>query len=175
MTPPKRTGSERPGRASFAGRARGLVPRLLVFGAIWWAMTEGGLHHPGTALLIVAASALSSLALVPPGTWPIRPSALPRFIPYFLHQSLLGGLDVAIRALKPRMDLSTRIVEYPLELEGEPARVFFAWVVSLLPGTASVELDDRGARIHVLDDRQPHAERLGVLERHVGRLFREQA
>ncbi|MBE0509552.1 MAG: Na+/H+ antiporter subunit E [Chromatiales bacterium] len=39
-----------------------------------------------------------------------------RFIPFFLLQSLLGGIDVARRAFHPRTPLSPTLIRYPLSL-----------------------------------------------------------
>jgi multicomponent Na+:H+ antiporter subunit E len=150
---------------------RQVLFRYLLFGLIWWAMSEGELHHPGAAGLIVALAATVSLFMVPPGAWRIRVSALPRFLPYFLRQSVLGGIDVAGRALNPGLPLSPGLVEYRLSLHRPTSRVFFVWVVSLLPGTASVSLVGDIVQVHFLDSGQPQMERLLVIEGHVKGLF----
>jgi multicomponent Na+:H+ antiporter subunit E len=62
-------------------------------------------------------------------------------------------------------------VVYPLRLPPGPARPFFAAVLSLLPGTLSIELLDDRVRIHALDDRLPVTETLRRLEDHVAALF----
>jgi multicomponent Na+:H+ antiporter subunit E len=152
---------------------RAVLFRLLLFGLLWWAMSEGALHHLVPAGLVVAAAATTSLLLVPPGTWSVRLSVLPRFLPYFLLQSVLGGIDVAGRALNPRLPLSPEVVDYRLTLNRQAARIFFVWVVSLLPGTAGISLDGDIARIHVLDARQPQRERLRILEGRIRELFGE--
>jgi multicomponent Na+:H+ antiporter subunit E len=150
---------------------RNVLFRFLLFSLLWWAMSEGQLHHLLPSALIVSATTATSLLLVPSGTWRFRLAALPRFMLYFFHQSLLGGIDVAGRALHPRLPLRPDLVEYRLELERQVSRVFFVWVVSLLPGTAGVSLEGDVVRIHVLDTGQPQRERLRVLERKIEDLF----
>ncbi|MFP4516635.1 MAG: Na+/H+ antiporter subunit E [Desulfovibrionales bacterium] len=147
------------------------VFRLLLFGVIWWIMGEGAIHSPLAAVLIVTIAAWTSVFLVPPGMWKFRFASLPGFLSYFLYQSLLGGIDVAGRALTPRMLLNPDVVDYRLTLEREASRIFFVWIVSLLPGTAGVFLEDCTVRIHVLDARQSWKMRLEELEQRIGTLF----
>lgn len=50
-------------------------------------------------------------------------------------------------------------------------RVLFLWVVSLLPGTAAVDLQGDKARIHVLDQRLADSGTLRELERRIAAMF----
>lgn len=93
------------------------------------------------------------------------------FAPFFLVQSLRGGVDVARRALHPRLPLNPCLVRYPLCLEEVPAQVFMANVVSLLPGTLSADLEDSVLTVHALDCALPVTEQLQALESRVARLF----
>jgi multicomponent Na+:H+ antiporter subunit E len=63
-------------------------------------------------------------------------------------------------------------MNYNLKLANSTARVIFVWVVSLLPGTASVQLVGQILRIHVLDQELSHKQRLRELEKHVAALFK---
>ncbi|MFP4168442.1 MAG: Na+/H+ antiporter subunit E [Desulfonatronovibrionaceae bacterium] len=132
-------------------RVRSVALRTAFFVVLWAVLTEGeGLLSvwivPGTA-----AGVFVSLALWPAGEWKWRFFPAVRFVPYFFWHSLLGGLDVAYRALSPHTRVQGEIVDFPFVLEREPARVFFLWTVSLLPGTAGVDLQGDTARIHILD------------------------
>ncbi|EFI34661.1 cation antiporter [Desulfonatronospira thiodismutans ASO3-1] len=159
--------SPRPG--VIAG-ARCFAFRLALFGVIWWGLAGGSLQDWPLGLFFVLAAAVSSMFLVPGQN--LRLPGLPGFIPFFLHLSLLGGLDVTSRAFRPSMPLKTGIIMHRVQLEHPTARVLFVWVVSLLPGTASVQLVDQSLRIHVLDAAQPHQDRLKDLEKRIQALFR---
>jgi multicomponent Na+:H+ antiporter subunit E len=86
---------------------------------------------------------------------------------------MAGSVDVAWRALHPRLPISPSLEEYALHLPSEgPARVFFANIVSLLPGTLSTELRNGSMMIHVLSTEPVDAvTELRRLERKVGALF----
>jgi len=154
----------------FVALTRCLVFRLTLFGFIWWGLSGGSFQDWPLGLFFVLGAAVSSMFLVPGQN--LRLLGLLGFIPFFLHLSLLGGLDVTSRAFKPSLPLETGIIMHKVRLEHPTARVLFVWVVSLLPGTASVQLTDQVLRIHVLDTEQPHQERLKDLEKRIQALFR---
>jgi multicomponent Na+:H+ antiporter subunit E len=96
-----------------------------------------------------------------------------RFIPFFLIESFRGGLDVASRVLRPRVDISPGFQSYRPRLANPAARVLFLDSISLLPGTLSADLRDGVITVHALDARVDLAPELARLERAVGRLFGE--
>lgn len=127
----------------------GLI-RFFTLALLWLALTEGDLGTWWLGFLAVAAATLSSLVLLPPAGRFWNPVGTIRFAGFFLRQSLAGGVDVALRALKPGLDLDPAMIEYTTRLpEGLP-RVLFANTISLLPGTLSVEVRDRRLLIHTL-------------------------
>ncbi len=147
--------------------------RLLVFGLLWWVFTEG--EHPLSLLGLagVGSAAAVSMSVFPAGTWKWRFGPLIRFVPFFLWQSLLGGLDVSYRALRPHVDVQPEVISHRFSLQQEPARVFFLWVISLLPGTAAVDLHGDEALVHVLDTNLASPEKMRHLERRIAELFAE--
>ena len=60
---------------------------------------------------------------------------LARFVLRFLRQSVVAGIDVAWRALDPRLPLRPGFVVYQPRLPPGPARNAFCTMTSLLPGT----------------------------------------
>ena len=135
-----------------------------------WGLTWG---NPGSWALVVPVAVASAAAvfLLPPSPhYRFRPFGAAAFAGYFLLLSVMGGVDVARRALAPRMHLDPGFVQYPVALPPGPARTFFMAVIGLLPGTLSVGL--RGARIgvHVLDRGQDVQTQLLRLERRVAAL-----
>ncbi|MFP4239998.1 MAG: Na+/H+ antiporter subunit E, partial [Rhodosalinus sp.] len=68
----------------------------------------------------------------------------------FLGASLLGGLDVARRALSPRMPLAPGWVEVPVRLP-DGGRVALGAELSLMPGTLAAGTQGDRLLIHLLD------------------------
>jgi multicomponent Na+:H+ antiporter subunit E len=157
--------------ASPSGWAKAIVGRGLFFGLLWWILTEGRSSFSWLGLVGILAAVALSMRLTPAvrGHW--RFAALVRFVPFFLWQSLLGGLDVAQRALRPQLNLHPVVIRYRFRLRQEPARVLFVWVVSLLPGTAGIDLQGDQAAVHVLDSSLADQEKLRKLETRIAELF----
>jgi len=152
-------------------RFRLLGRRLLGFSLIWWVLTEG---YPGAwelGLPVILLALLVAMLLPTGGDWRWRLVGLPRFLPFFLLQSLRGGIDVARRALHPKLPLTPQMFEFRFRLPPSPARIFFADIVSLLPGTCSASLQDEVLHIHVLDTSLPVADALHQVEERVAALF----
>jgi multicomponent Na+:H+ antiporter subunit E len=150
---------------------RAALLRAVIFAALWWILTEGVLRGWTLALVSIAAAVATSLLLVPPATWRWRLGGLVRFIPFFLWQSSRGGVDVARRALHPRLPILPGEFLYALRLPDGAARTFFTAALSLLPGTLSLELRDDEILIHTLDQRLRAPELLRRLEDRVADLF----
>jgi multicomponent Na+:H+ antiporter subunit E len=150
---------------------RRFVLTLVLAVLLWWVLAHGqGLSSP-LAWLAVLGAALSTLVLPPSRPFRLSPAALPRFAGFFLRASVMGGVDVARRALSPSMPLEPGFVRYTTALPHGAALTFFMAVISLLPGTLSVRLQGRLLTVHVLDTRLPIRESLEALEAHVSRVF----
>ncbi|WP_161794862.1 Na+/H+ antiporter subunit E [Desulfonatronum thioautotrophicum] len=149
-----------------------ILARILGFSLLWWIVIEGGTFFSVLGLLGIGLAVLTSFYLSPSRTWRVRPLAVLRFLPYFFWQSLLGGLDVASRAMRLRVEVSPTVIPHVLHLNTEVARVLFLWVVSLLPGTAAVDIQGDQVSIHALDQRLATPGALRNLEERVAALFR---
>jgi multicomponent Na+:H+ antiporter subunit E len=152
----------------------GLILRLFGFGLLWWALTEGDTYHLWLGAFAIAAATTTSLLLFPKNAWPWALRGFLRFGPYFLWQSLAGGIDVARRALAPSMPIQPAVIRFHLRLRHPPAAAFLAWTVGLLPGTASIRLRRDVLEIHALDARLPIGRRLREVEERVAALFSQQ-
>jgi multicomponent Na+:H+ antiporter subunit E len=130
---------------------RQIVIRALALAILWRIITRGDLSSWVVGVPIVVAATLISVALLPRLPWRWRLSGLLRFVPYFLRKSMLGSIDVARRALHPRLPLAPILVEYPVRLHDSLARVFLVNTVSLLPGTLGAELHADHLTVHALD------------------------
>jgi multicomponent Na+:H+ antiporter subunit E len=78
---------------------------------------------------------------------------------------VLAGLDVARRALAPRMRLAPGLVHYRPQLPPSDARSLFQAMTSQMPGTIPSGTQPSGAiAYHCLDASQPVAEQLAEEE-----------
>jgi len=133
---------------------------------VFWVIIAGtepvDLLFGAPAALIVTCA---SLQLLPPGTRRLRVVALARLVPRFLYQSIGAGVDVAWRALDPRLSLQPGFVTYRPRLPPGAALSAFCTVTSLLPGTLPSGTDESGRlMIHCLDKDQPIANQLATEE-----------
>ncbi|HKK34252.1 MAG TPA: Na+/H+ antiporter subunit E [Desulfomicrobiaceae bacterium] len=150
---------------------RAIVFRVPVFTVLWWILTEGEAMLSVWTLVGTGLSVGVTLFMWPPDSWTWRLWPLIRFIPFFMWHSLLGGMDVAYRALCPWAHVRPRVVEFSFTLQKELARVFFLWTVSLLPGTAAIGFENGVARIHVLDVGLINMKKLQELENRIAGMF----
>jgi multicomponent Na+:H+ antiporter subunit E len=150
---------------------RSILLRLLVAGLIWIVLTGGSAYNWGFALLVIAAAVATSLFLMPAGEWRWTLPGLLRFLPFFLIKSVLGGIDVSIRAFNPRMPLQPGIITYELRIPEGAGRVFFANSVSLQPGSFVAGIEGDVLQVHALDTAMPISENLRELEDRVAQLF----
>ena len=133
---------------------------------LFWVIVAG---FRGTDLMVGVLAALVttwvSLRLLPPGRWQFRPIKLTKYALRFLQQSVAAGLDVAWRALDPRMPLRPGFVVYRTQLSDGTTLDAFCTVSSLLPGTLPSGRDvSGGLAIHCLDVTQPVARQLAEEE-----------
>ncbi|GGG40290.1 hypothetical protein GCM10010964_29850 [Caldovatus sediminis] len=133
---------------------RRLVLRSVGFLGLWLILTDGagGALLPG--LLASVAAGWLSLRLLPPAPdapGRVRPGALLRLALRFLHQSVLAGVDVARRALSPRLPLAPDLVTLRFRLPRGPARQVFTAGISLLPGSLAVAANGDRLTVHCLD------------------------
>jgi multicomponent Na+:H+ antiporter subunit E len=139
--------------------------------AVWLVLTGGRALLTPWALGVTLAGGVTAFLIGRGGSWPVHVLGFARFAGFFLLQSFLSGLDVALRALRPAMPLDPAQVTYTSALPNEGARVFFANTISLMPGTLTCALEGRDLTVHVLDgSRDVHAE-LARLERVIGGIF----
>lgn len=130
--------------------ARWFLP-LVVLGLLWGLIAKGSAASwlVGLPCIMLASVAFDRLRDQPKSR--LRPWVLPGFAAWFLWNSLRGGLDVAWRALQPRMPLQPGFLRYKLALPPGPGRVFLVNCVSLLPGTLSADIDGDELVLHALD------------------------
>ncbi|ROU00146.1 Na+/H+ antiporter subunit E [Histidinibacterium lentulum] len=128
---------------------RHLLGRIAFLGALWVVLS--GLEPKALAVGTVAVPAAVWLSLrLLPGPRHLAVWRALRHLPAFLGASLLGGLDVARRALSPRMPLAPGWVEVPVHLP-DGGRVALGAELSLMPGTLAAGTRNDRLLIHLLD------------------------
>jgi multicomponent Na+:H+ antiporter subunit E len=150
---------------------RSFLARAAFFAVLWALLSKNSWSDWPLIVVCIAAAVAVSAALWPVGAWQWRLVPLLRFVPYFIKESVTGGVDVARRVFTRKIPLDPGFVDFRLRLETEEARVFFVWMVSLLPGTASVRMEGGNLLVHVLDQGQPVEMKLRQLEAHVAGMF----
>lgn len=141
--------------------------RAFGFAALW-AILSSSEGWPVGVPVVLLATAVNAFVL-PVSRWSL--TGLARFLPYFVGNSLRAAVDVAARAMNPRLPIDPVIVCHPMQLESAEARVVMANVVTLLPGTVSADLQGKVLRVHVLNASGPFEDTLDTLERRVADLF----
>lgn len=142
-------------------RLRAAVTRGLGLAALWVVLMQSA--KPADLLFGVFATVcatLVSLHLLPPASGRLRFVVLLGFMPHFLWQSVVAGLDVARRAFSPRMPIQPGFVPCPLNFPPGLTRNTFAMITSLLPGSVPSGETDGVLIYHALDTSQPIAEQL---------------
>ena len=153
---------------------RSILVRALLVTLLWLVLTEGAVTPWPLILLVIGAVTAMSLVYRGPVRWRWRLSGLLRFVPFFLYHSLVGGVDVGLRAFRRRIPVAPTFIRYEMRLPPfEPPARFFAATLSLLPGTLCASMQREILSSHVVDDAQPNAARLHQLESRVADLFGE--
>lgn len=146
-----------------------LLSRVVLFAFLWFLLTGGSATSWWVGLPVILVAALSSSFLVPRASISVK--GVLGFIPFFAWHSLRGGLDVARRALHPRMPISPRVFDYPLRIESGLPRVVMVNVINLLPGTLGVSLRGNRLRIHALNFTPSVYAEVRKVEQGVARIF----
>lgn len=75
-----------------------------------------------------------------------------RFLGFFLVELLLASLRVAYDVLTPRHHMRPAVLAIPLDLEGDLEITFFANLITLTPGTLSLDVssDRKTLYIHAM-------------------------
>jgi multicomponent Na+:H+ antiporter subunit E len=142
-----------------------LLARAAGFLGFWLILSEFSAVDLLVGVLAALLAAAVSLRLLPPGPWTVRPVLLAGLAGRFLQQSIRAGIDVAWRALDPRLPLRPGFVNYRPQLPPGRARNAFLTMMSLLPGTLPCGPDEEGGlAVHCLDVSQPVVEQLTVEE-----------
>lgn len=144
---------------------RSFSARTLFFFAFWVILSGFKTADLVVGALAAVIATLASERLLPPGRWSFRPVALATLAMRFFYQSISAGIEVARRALDPRLPLRPGFVVYRSQLPPGPSRNAFCTMISLLPGTLPCGPDANDSLvIHCLDVNEPVLEQMAAEE-----------
>lgn len=139
------------------------IGRGAAYFALWMVIAGGEASDLVPGLGAAALAVWASLRLMPPDPagGSVRWLSAFGLLAHFARVSVIAGLDVARRALSPRLRLDTGYVHYRPQLPPSDARSLFQAITSQMPGTIPTgsERPDTVA-YHCLDASQPVARQL---------------
>jgi multicomponent Na+:H+ antiporter subunit E len=151
---------------------------LNVLLAITWCAASGAVTVQNLAVGFLAGYLILSLhpEIARSRTYRKKIFQLAGFLIYFLWEVIVGALDVAVATLWPFRKLRPGIVAVPLDTRSATELTLLANVVTLTPGTMSIDVspDGRTLYVHVLNMKSPDAVRRAIkrgLETRLIRLF----
>lgn len=95
------------------------------------------------------------------------------FVPWLLYQIVAANIQVAYAILKPRLDISPRLVVFDTSLKTEPAQVMLASSITLTPGTITVDVNNGRFLVHALSVNFTEGLEEGAMQDRVARVFGE--
>lgn len=145
--------------------------RFALFAAGWLILTGGPqLGDIGFVIIFLAVTTVISLFSLAPGQWDFRPLGMLRFFPYFIITALRGGWDVARRVFFRNIPIDPDFVT--IHHDQNPQKtLILAWVISLLPGTASTLITHDSIVVHVLDKKLPVSQEIRELQRRIDEML----
>lgn len=125
------------------------------FLALWFVLIGLAPKDLPAGLLAAAAASAVSFALWPhDGSFSVV--GMVRFLPRFLMQSVVAGVEVACQAFAPRIGLRPGFVTYRSGIPAGDAQRGFCAVMSLQPGKLPVAAQSDGEiLVHCLDESEP--------------------
>lgn len=127
------------------------LKRFVILFAVWLILTAADPGGLAVGAAIATGGAWLSLRLLPPEGRTVSLPGLIGLAPRFLWRSVLGGVDVAWRAVHPRMPLKTGWLVHETRLPAGMPRVMLGNEFSLLPGTLVAGSLDGRLFVHCLD------------------------
>lgn len=156
---------------TFSHLTRRCLVRFVVFSLSWYVLTGSDKASWIIGVPAILFATVLSILLAPSYHFRISLSGALYFIPFFLQQSFLGGIDVMRRALSSHQLLDPGLVSYTTILPEGSARILLVNTISLLPGTLSADLHENRITIHTLDRGLPIWANIQGLEYHVASLM----
>jgi multicomponent Na+:H+ antiporter subunit E len=143
---------------------KALASRFAFFLCIWLIVANWKISDLPVGFAASALALWISLILMPRGDVSLRLVPLAMLAFRLLSFSIVAGIDVARRALLPRLDLNPGFVAVPLTLQPGTGRNAFLVYQSLQPGTLPTGAEGDQLQVHCLDISQPVVESVAADE-----------
>lgn len=92
------------------------------------------------------------------------------YIPWIAWQVLLANVDVALRVLRPRMNITPRLFKVRTSQRTDLGRVLYANSITLTPGTVSIWVMDDEITVHAISEEGAEELLQGEMDRRVTRM-----
>lgn len=131
-------------------RVIAVAVRAALLAGVWLLLSRGAADYLAYGAVSVAGATALSLALLPPG--PLEARSLPRraaaaasLAAWFLGQTVIGGVDVARRAVRRVPDVEPAVVTAPLILPEGSRRRLALLLMNLMPGSMVQRIREGGS------------------------------
>ncbi len=81
--------------------------------------------------------------------WPVRALRMMRFIGFYVRNLVSANLQVARTVTTGRPPIRPAVIRYPLSIRSDGAIALFANLISLTPGTLTLDVDEDGQALWV--------------------------
>jgi multisubunit Na+/H+ antiporter MnhE subunit len=152
-------------------RVAAFAAPAVFYAVAWWALAEGreGSWTVGVPVVLLAAAVRSRVA--PGRRGGVSPLRWLGFGAWFVGSSLRAGWSVAGLAFRGPGSLAPALREVQLERLRGGWAALVGYTATLVPGTCTVDLDERGlVTLHALVDGPEAEAEIRELERRIGRL-----
>lgn len=139
---------------------------------IWLLLTDGAISGLPFGVGFVALGCWVCARIQPSPLGSIGLVQLLRFVPFFIWESLRGGIDVTRRVLSPIETQPSACIDYYIQLKRHDAMIFFVNCINLMPGTLTLGWYGSHVQIHLLDGSSSPLPALHALEQRVALLFK---
>lgn len=148
-----------------------MVSRIIILSLLWLTVTSGSWQSWILGIPAVFVAAFTSKNLASNFSYTFSIIALVKFIAFFLIESFKGGFDVALRVLKPTLNIQPNYIPYQTTLPGGLPRTLLSSSISLLPGTLTADTNGDKILIHSLTDSKKIKDEIAVCEQYILEIF----
>lgn len=148
-----------------------MIIRIIFFSVIWLIITSFSWQSLVLGLPAVIIAALLSKLLASNSYQFVSVRGVFQFIGFFIVESFKGGIEIALRAFQPTLNVQPHYLVYQTNLKPGIPRILFSSTVSLLPGTLTADINQDVLHVHSLID-SPHINNeLSKCEKRVQAMF----
>lgn len=142
-------------------RIAGAIILMLVWGVITGSFTP---HNLVLGFVLGVVALFVSRGEKPLGAYTMRPLATLVLIGLFLKELTMSALQMAALVMRPDMNLKPGIFAYPVKLKSDFEITLLANLITLTPGTLSVDVaaDRNTLYVHAIDCSDPEGARAAI-------------